>query len=629
MYLANVKIQNFRLIQNMDLQLHKGLNILLGENDSGKTALLDAIRFVLGTRDFERIVLSKDDFFINALGRTENFNISLNFEGLSDEEAKIFLEWIGIKSIKTDGSLEYFLKVTLSANRKEINQIGNKYDREISYSINAGPDDVGISFPTDVKDLLRATYLKPLRDAEEELAARKGSRLSQILIAHPEIRQEAVSTDPNSIPGIVRDANSKVKQHRLITRQAETLNNEYLSNLVLGNGNIAATIDISDPSLKGILEHLKLTLTDNIPNVETNHGLGLNNLLFMATEMLLLGSTQNADLPLLLIEEPEAHLHPQLQIRLMEFLQQKTIQQGEIRPVQVIMTSHSPNLASTAGIENVILVREGKAFPLGPQFTCLNQGDYLFLQRFLDVTKSNLFFAKGVVVVEGDAEQILLPTIAKLVWRQFEKFGVSIVNVGSVGLFRYARIFQRQDGSDIGIRVACITDLDIPSEEAKPFIGDDRRTIVNYDDAQIEQRRADLEARASGGSVRTYVSPQWTLEYDLCNHHLGICLLVHQAISLAKTSKSHPNGLSFDQIEGIKRSAIDEFHKWQASHLSINQISTNVYKPLSTNLASKSETAQFLAKLLEEKLSKLNPEKIIRLFPDYIIEAIDYVTFQK
>lgn len=579
MYLAKIIIQNYRLLRDVDLRLNEGLNILLGENDSGKTALIDAVRLVLGTRDYDRIAISKDDFYVDASGRATKIKIVLEFEGITDDEARLFLEWIGIKGKRTDGTLEYFLRVTLNANRKEINLLTNKYDREINFTISAGPDDVGTSLVPEVRDLLRATYLKPLRDAEQELAARKGSRLSQILFAHPDIRIQENSTDVDSIPNIIRSANTRVKEHPLIKNQSDVLNNNYLSNFTLGGGSIAATINISDPTLKGILERLELTLVDGVPDVQTNHGLGLNNLLFMATEMLLLGSQNSSNFPLALIEEPEAHLHPQLQIRLMDFLQQKAISQGEERSIQVIVTSHSPNLASKVGLENVVLVHSGKTYPLNSVYTCLSQSDYKFLERFLDVTKANLFFAKGVFIVEGDAEQILLPTIAKLIGLPFEKYGISIVNVGSVGLFRYARIFQRQDGTDIGIRVACLTDLDIPPDEAREYIWSEnkhnRPTQSNFTPEQITQHRTKRENCASGGPVRVFVSPQWTLEYDLCNHNPDIALLVYQAIQLAKISKNRLDEIPPQEIDQIKNIASTQFTQWQTDHLSETQYSTN------------------------------------------------------
>ncbi len=164
---------------------------------------------------------------------------------------------------------------------------------------------------------------------------------------------------------------------------------------------------------------------------------------------------------MLLIEEPEAHLHPQLQMKFLKALRED-FGRSETPRLQSILTSHSPNLASKAPLASIIIMARGVAFPLKPAETELDDGDYEFLEKFLDVTKSNLFFARGVLIVEGDAENILLPTIAELLGKPLEDYGVSIVNVGSTAYARYAKIFQRKDAQRwIPIRVVCIRDLDL------------------------------------------------------------------------------------------------------------------------------------------------------------------------
>ncbi len=221
------------------------------------------------------------------------------------------------------------------------------------------------------------------------------------------------------------------------TRQK--LNDEYLQHLSFSGDLLDARVRISghrDDStrLRQLLEKLEVNLSaSELAEGAHCRGLGSNNILFMACELLLL-STEADGFPLLLIEEPEAHLHPQRQLRLMAFLQaqaSKAREDGQC--IQIIVTTHSPNLASDVKLDNLVLVRDGLGYSMAEGETKLTKSDYRFLQRFLDVTKANLFFARGVVIVEGDAENILLPTIAKLIGRDFEQYGVSVVNVGGVG----------------------------------------------------------------------------------------------------------------------------------------------------------------------------------------------------
>ena len=200
MYLAELRLTNFRKFgkgvngePGLVLNLNKGLNVLIGENDSGKTCIIDAIRFVLLTQSREYLRIDKDDFHNGA----KELRIECIFRGFSINQAKDFLEWLGI-----DQNKQFYLRVFLNA---RLDEKGKVYVDDVR----AGTDEEGQVLYSRARDLLRTIYLKPLRDAEHELVARRNSRLSQILSAHPEFD----NGDEHHLVDIFQKANEKLKDY--------------------------------------------------------------------------------------------------------------------------------------------------------------------------------------------------------------------------------------------------------------------------------------------------------------------------------------------------------------------------------------------------------------------------------
>ena len=640
MHLAQLTIENFRIFgsraekKHLEFKITSGLTVLVGENDSGKTAIMDALRLVLGTTSQDYLRINEDDF-CKADGKiATDFSIYCRFESLTDDEAARFLEWLSFEDTKP------VLELTLHAFRVNRKNRSGVDVSVIEVTNRSGADGEGKALEGDVRSFLRLTYLKPLRDAESEMSAGRGSRLSQLLLHHPKLVGQdqpsnlpaAIAGEPPKPPttlrGIMTTAETWIKDSPAIIGAKDQLNKDYLSNLSVGSEKLKGEITIGrSADLKGILEKLELWLAPELALLDrTRHGLGFNNLLFMAAELLLLSESAETGLPLLLIEEPEAHLHPQLQLRLMEFLENKTKGQPT---VQVIVSTHNPNLSSKADIEKIIHVARGHAYPLVSTQTKLTAGDYRFLRRFLDTTKANLFFARGVVLAEGDAEDILLPTIAKLLGRSFTEYGVSIVNVGSRGLFRYARIFQRTDAQEPPVKVGCISDRDIPPDEAKDYAPKTKKqTDENLPKYESEMQAAGkipahMESlkKYDGGVVKTFVSERWTLEHDLALSGLGLEL--HQAITFAKKLKNTDRAFPDAERDGIFTAAATEYAQL-GNGVAAAILAARVYQPLYDEDASKAVTAQVLAELLETQ--KPTPERLRQKLPPYLIAAIEYVT---
>jgi putative ATP-dependent endonuclease of OLD family len=643
MFLAELRIENFRMFgegeQALVIPLRRGLTALVGENDSGKTSVIDALRFALGTTDQDWFRLEESDFYQSDTKR--EIRILCRFENLNSREQRAFVEYLTYGDSAKDEPLLYinWTAVDTGAAPK-----GRPFRR---VEIRSGKKGDGPQLAAEVREMLRATYLRPLRDAESEMSAGRGSRLSQVLHRTGDVN-EGKEYDPHTpsdpkqlnVRGIGDFANALLEQQKGINDTRGKIDS-HLTKLSLNGDPLKSRIKVNgakaseDSRLRHLLEKLDLSLgAGSQPDAGGKLGLGSNNLLFMACELLLVAQDDEGN-KLLLIEEPEAHLHTQRQLRVMKYLQDQAAEKG----VQIIVTTHSPNLASTISLDNMVMLQNGRAFSLAKEDTNLEPSDYRFLQRFLDVTKANLFFARGVMIVEGDAENILLPTLAKLIGRDFTEYGVSIVNVGGVGLRRYARIFQRRDIAvgQLAIPVACVTDMDVMPDCAKLTIKKDLPTKGGLGESGLKQKRIELCKKTSGQTVKTFIADEWTLEYDLA--YFGLAKDVYVAARLAKRDEAlakKGEDLDAQKTAKEKQAALTAFNSLEQelqndtsnglTDSCTNQelLATKVYALFTTGTqASKTIAAQYLAEVLENK--QLTPDAWRKVLPPYLVEAINYV----
>jgi len=636
MYLSNIKLWNFRKFgsdseldlskPHLNLNFNKSLNVLIGENDSGKSAILDAIKLVLKTQSYEWVRIEPEDFFKETL----RFRIELRFDKLSDDEAKNFTEWLGWEGEGENS--KPFLKLIYDVSRTQ--------DRILPAEVKAGLDEEGYSINAEAKEYLKITYLKPLRDAKTELVPKRNSRLSQILQGHEAFKGDEENhylfNEFVKFNNIVKKyfEGKKGDSDELIEDQKGKELKEEIDHFIqeFYDREKESKFGMAPENLRNILEKLELTIKE-----EYNPGLGTLNRLFMASELVHLNKKDWNGLRLGLIEELEAHLHPQAQMQVIETLQNE-------ENIQLIVTTHSPNLGSKVKLENLILVSGNNAFPMKSDYTNLDEVNYNFLERFLDTTKSNLFFAKGIILVEGWSEEILMPTLARkmkllgIIENDLTEAGVSVVNVGNTAFLRYAKIFLRKEKPFIEIPVAVVTDLDLKPVEYEVSKGITNKItmrknfcISGFTSEEIEKHKSKRIYDIPDQTIKTFISKYWTFEYCLARSFLRKIFYKSVLFALKEQKVSQ----RIRNIENYQR-AIDEidtyFNSWKDES---EKIAFDIYMQilgkqkvlsLCKEPISKPTIAQQFAKQLYDDINvtKEDLEKDSNL--GYLIDAIKYVT---
>lgn len=591
MYLSELKLWNFRKYGSTDsfaldkpsliVPFNKGLNVLIGENDSGKTAIIDAIKLVLKTHAYEWIKIEEADFYRNS----DKLRIELEFKGIKPNEAKNFIEWLGWEGIGEDA------KPILKLNY----QVEIKQDKIQVTDVKAGMDETGYPLNAEAREYLKTTYLKALRDADNDLTAKKNSRLSQILKEHEFFKKKS-KKEEHQFEAEFKKLNEKIEEW------FKTNGNEKLKKIIdtfltsFTDKGKSSNISLGESDIKSILEKVSLGVLN-----QQNLGLGTMNRLYMAAELLHLKKENWHGLKLCMIEELEAHLHPQAQMKIIEALQKET-------EVQFILSTHSPNLASKVKLHNLILCNNNFALPLGEvpneenertnidKYTKLDKYDYKFLERFLDVTKANLFFAKGVILVEGWSEEIILPIIAKRLGYDLTEKEISIVNVGSTAYLKFAKIFLRQNTLEkLNIPIAIITDLD-NRPEAKD------NSFCSIKKEEKEKKLKELENSFKETNVLLSYTSDWTLEWCLYKSSV-LSTLFKESVSKIHSGTEEFKGGKFDEAKFVSKLRKDK------SHSPIDKVE------VASLLADKIENDLLITK---EKLAK--DEKL-----GYIVKAIKHV----
>lgn len=451
MYLEKFNIKSFRGIEEISLIFNKGLNVLIGENNAGKSAIIDALRICLSYGNQRReIYVSKSDFHLdrNTISDcADNIEFDMHFHIDRPEEEAWFND---LRSQQEDGTQDLQLHFKFSLDENE----------RVKYKVWGGTNE-GQAIAPEVLFLIYHVHLDALRDAEQFLRPIRGNRLGQLysniqIDSNHEIDQEKKTELAKKVRSAVDNDDEWIGH----VEKGKGKINEHLKETSFTNKRHQIDISFLPFDFKKLVDNLKIQMplySEELLGGDASkqkhfelyqNGLGYNNLVYTATvlgDLKQRKEIQKETYAALLIEEPEAHLHPQLQSLFFDYLNKLDTEQG----FQLFISSHSPTITAKANLKSVIVLQNeaNKINALSLKESGLSEENHKYLHKFLDVTKSQLFFSNGAILVEGISEALLMPVFSQIVGIEYDldKAGVEVVNLNGVAFSHFANLFNNYD----------------------------------------------------------------------------------------------------------------------------------------------------------------------------------------